>query len=51
MQIHCARIVRQINRLPRRWQILLAVLACLVIFAQGEQLGEKLGKALYNLTH
>jgi hypothetical protein len=50
MQIHYARIVRYVSRLPRRWQILLGILACL-LFWQGEQFGEKLGKALYYLTH
>jgi hypothetical protein len=51
MQIHYARIVRHISRLPRHWQILLSVMACLVLLSQAEQFGEKLGKALYYLTH
>jgi len=51
MQTHYARIVHHLSRLPRRWQILLAVPVCLVMFWQAEYLGEKLGKALYYLTH
>jgi hypothetical protein len=51
MQIHYAKIVRHINRLPRHWYLLLAVLVSLLAAWQGEQFGEKLGKALYYLTH
>ena len=51
MQVHYARIVRHVSRLPRRWQILLFIMASLVLFSQAEQFGEKLGKALYYLTH
>jgi hypothetical protein len=50
-----ARTVRYLgryyHRLPREGRILVVCMVFLFLFMQAEYLGEKLGKALYYLTH
>lgn len=43
-------LIKDYKRHPRAWNMLVSVLACLLVFWSGEQVGETLGKALYYLT-
>jgi hypothetical protein len=51
MQIHYTKLFRHVAHLPRHWRMLVGGIVCLIIFWQGDRVGEPLGKALYFLTH
>jgi hypothetical protein len=44
-------LVRHYKRLPRQWRLVMTVVLILLMFSQALDLGEKLGKMLYYLTH